>query len=50
MGKNDYQVFQQYRSNIALQVAQLKEILSDITSRGKERVWLRNQSQVTATT
>ena len=45
MGKNDYAVFQQYRSNISLQVAQLKEILNDITSRGKERVWLRNQSQ-----
>lgn len=45
MGKNDYAVFQQYRSNIALQVAQLKEILNDVTSRGKERVWLRNQAQ-----
>jgi predicted nucleic acid-binding Zn-ribbon protein len=45
MGKNDYQMYQQYLHNIALQVAQLKEILSDISSRGKERVWLRNQSQ-----
>lgn len=45
MGKHDYAMFQQYRSNIALQVAQLREILQDITSRGKERVWLRNQSQ-----
>lgn len=45
MGKNDYAVYQQYRSNISLQVTQLQEILSDITSRGKERMWLRNQSQ-----
>lgn len=45
MGKNDYQMYQQYVSNISLQVAQLKEILQDISNRGKERVWLRNQSQ-----
>eukprot|EP00428_Durinskia_dybowskii_P062357 CAMPEP_0170375242 /NCGR_PEP_ID=MMETSP0117_2-20130122/11058_1 /TAXON_ID=400756 /ORGANISM="Durinskia baltica, Strain CSIRO CS-38" /LENGTH=1559 /DNA_ID=CAMNT_0010630307 /DNA_START=124 /DNA_END=4803 /DNA_ORIENTATION=+ len=45
MGKTDYQVYQQYRQNIALQVTQLREILNDISSRGKERVWLRNQSQ-----
>lgn len=45
MGKHDFAMYQQYRSNISLQVAQLREILHDITSRGKERVWLRNQSQ-----
>jgi hypothetical protein len=45
MGKNDYQLYQMYRNTIAPQVAQLKEILADISSRGKERVWLRNQSQ-----
>jgi hypothetical protein len=45
MGKNDYQLYQMYRNAIAPQVAQLKEILADISSRGKERVWLRNQSQ-----
>ena len=45
MGKTDYQMYQRYLHSIALQVAQLKEILSEISSRGRERVWLRNQSQ-----
>lgn len=45
MGKNDYQMYQHYRQSVALQVAQLKEILAELSSRGKERVWLRNQSQ-----
>jgi hypothetical protein len=45
MGSNDYKLYQHYLQNISLQTVQLREILREILNRGKERVWLRNQSQ-----
>eukprot|EP00945_MAST-04E_sp_MAST-4E-sp1_P008696 g8696.t1 len=44
MGQNDYAIYQKYSDNVKLQVEQLKDLLEEICRRGKERIWIRNQS------
>ena len=44
MGENDYENFKRFSSAVQTQVEQTKDLLDEVCRRGRERVWLRNQS------
>ena len=44
MGQNDYENFQRFSGAVQTQVEQMKDLLDEVCRRGRERVWLRNQS------
>lgn len=45
MGKAEFESYERFRNVVQQHATQLRLILEEMTTRAKERVWLRNQNQ-----